>query len=85
MRPPRALAGLCGAPEAIPVGRMTAVSRGWCRLSFAKRVSLYLRRFDKPITNRRSDARHKATKGLVKSHGLVGLEDVRVRNMTRSV
>ncbi len=43
-----------------------------------------LRRFDQHIANRRNDARHKEITRLVKSHGLIGIEDLQVRNMTRS-
>lgn len=43
-----------------------------------------LRRFDRHVTNRRNDARHKATTRLVKSHGLIGIEDLKLRSMTRS-
>lgn len=49
-----------------------------------RQARLALRRFDRHIVNRRNDARHKETTRLVKSHGLIGIEDLRVRNMTRS-
>ena len=49
-----------------------------------RQARLALRRFDHHIANRRNDARHKETTRLVKSHGLIGIEDLRVRNMTRS-
>ena len=49
-----------------------------------RQARLKLRRFDRHITNRRNDARHKATTRLVKNHGLIGIEDLQVRNMTRS-
>ncbi len=49
-----------------------------------RQARLALRRFDRHIANRRNDARHKETTRLVKSHGLIGIEDLRVRNMTRS-
>jgi putative transposase len=49
-----------------------------------KQARLALRRFDRHISNRRKDARHKETTRLVKSHGLIGIEDLKVRNMTRS-
>jgi putative transposase len=45
---------------------------------------LALRRFDRHMANRRNDARHKETTRLVKNHGLIGIEDLQVRNMTRS-
>ncbi|SDK75437.1 putative transposase [Streptomyces indicus] len=34
--------------------------------------------------NRRLDHTHKLTTGLAKSHGMVGIEDLRVKNMTKS-
>ncbi|MFB6519293.1 RNA-guided endonuclease InsQ/TnpB family protein [Streptomyces sp. NPDC056401] len=34
--------------------------------------------------NRRRDFTHKLTTGLAKSHGLIGIEDLRVKNMTKS-
>lgn len=34
--------------------------------------------------NRRQDFTHKLTTGLAKSHGLIGIEDLRVKNMTKS-
>lgn len=49
-----------------------------------RQARLALCRFDRHVANRRNDARHKETTRLVKSHGLIGIEDLRVRNMTRS-
>jgi putative transposase len=34
--------------------------------------------------NRRTDFTHKLTTGLTKNHGMIGIEDLRVKNMTRS-
>lgn len=49
-----------------------------------KQARRKLRRFDQHMANRRNDARHKETTRLVKSHGLIGIEDLQVRNMTAS-
>jgi putative transposase len=49
-----------------------------------RQARMKLRRFDRYISNRRNDARHKATTRLVKTHGLIGIEDLQVKNMTKS-
>ena len=49
-----------------------------------KQARLALRRFDRHIANRRNDARRKETTRRVKSRGLIGIEDLQGRAMTRS-
>ncbi len=40
--------------------------------------------FDRRMTNRRRDAANKSTTWLAKSHSLIVIEDLKIRNMTRS-
>jgi putative transposase len=49
-----------------------------------RQARLALRRFHRHVADRRNDARQKVTTRLVKSHGLIGIEDLKVRNMTAS-
>ncbi len=49
-----------------------------------ERARARLRALDRHLTDRRSDASHKATTDLVHSHGLIGVEALHVQAMTAS-
>ena len=49
-----------------------------------QKVKMAVARFHVKLTRRRKDAAHKATTTIAKSHGLIVVEDLKVRNMTAS-
>ena len=49
-----------------------------------KKVGRKLARFDAKIARRRRDSIHKATTYLAKNHSLIVMEDLKVKNMTKS-
>lgn len=61
--------------------RMSRRKRGSRRCERARRAYL---RFRRRVVQRRVDAMHKTTTTLAKTHGLVVIEDLSVRSMTRS-
>jgi putative transposase len=60
------------------VKRKTKGSRNMARARMA------VARFQAKLARRRKDAAHKATTHLVQNHGVIVIEDLRVRNMTAS-
>ena len=60
------------------VARRTKGSRNWCK------AHMVVARFQARLARRRKDAAHKATTRIAKSHGVIVVEDLKVRNMTAS-